>query len=365
MSKQSRNLGIDTLRIISMIGVVFLHILGHGGILTSSLSPATFSIVWFFELLAYPAVNCFVLISGYIGYRGDKVFPKIKNILSLLFTVLFYSISITAIFLLCGPKPLGLKELIQGFLPTTMGSYWFFTAYFGLFLLSPLLNVWVSNSTLKQDLLFLIVLLLFSTVSILRDTFTLGNGYSVIWLVFMYLLGAMIKKHEFNKLFSKKIWCIVALSAFAVTWLSKMVLHFSNISFLQSHNSVLIRYTSPTIVLMAVGLLCLFANLNCSKEKTISFFASSAFSVYLIHDHFLIRNHLMPHISSIIGGLNFVFFTLSIIGIGLGIFISCILIDKVRICLFRILKIDALCACIEAFVKRVINLVCEKVRNIL
>jgi surface polysaccharide O-acyltransferase-like enzyme len=87
MNKVSRNFGIDLLRFLSMLSVVFLHVLGHGGILKSDLSPANFSMVWFIEILAYPAVNCFVLISGYIGYKEEKIFPKIKNLLTLAFTV--------------------------------------------------------------------------------------------------------------------------------------------------------------------------------------------------------------------------------------------------------------------------------------
>ena len=98
MNKDSRNYGIDLLRIISMLGVVFLHVLGHGGILSLDLSPVNFSMVWFIEILAYPAVNCFVLISGYIGYKEEKIFPKIKNLLNLAFTVAFYSVSSFLIF---------------------------------------------------------------------------------------------------------------------------------------------------------------------------------------------------------------------------------------------------------------------------
>lgn len=100
MNHSSRNYGIDLLRIISMIGVVFLHVLGHGGLLHSYNSPVEFSMVWFFEILSYPAVNCFVLISGYAGYKEDNISPKIKNLFSLLFTVLFYSITIF-LFLSC------------------------------------------------------------------------------------------------------------------------------------------------------------------------------------------------------------------------------------------------------------------------
>ncbi len=81
--KVSRNYGIDILRIVSMVGVVCLHVLSHGGILKLEHSPAAFSAIWFLGILAYPAVNCVVLISGYVGYKDERFFPKIKNLISL------------------------------------------------------------------------------------------------------------------------------------------------------------------------------------------------------------------------------------------------------------------------------------------
>ena len=66
-----------------MLGVVVLHVLGHGGILDSVTTPVDRSVAWFFEILAFPAVNCFVLISGYVGYRGEKYYPRLKNIISI------------------------------------------------------------------------------------------------------------------------------------------------------------------------------------------------------------------------------------------------------------------------------------------
>lgn len=204
MNKVSRNYGIDLLRIISMLGVVFLHVLGHGGILSLDLSPVNFSMVWFIEILAYPAVNCFVLISGYIGYKEEKIFPKIKNLLNLAFTVAFYSVSLFLIFKFFGPETLGLKELVKSFFPIILKNYWFFTAYVGLFLLSPMLNLLVYKSNFKHAFVYLVVFSLFSIISTVYDSFSFIGGYSVIWFVLIYLLGAIIKKYNFSKLFSKK-----------------------------------------------------------------------------------------------------------------------------------------------------------------
>lgn len=361
----SRNYGVDLLRIVSMVGVVFLHILGHGGLLSISQSLDKFSTVWFFEILAFPAVNCFMLVSGYVGYKGENVTPKIKNILFLWFTVLFYSITIFFLFLLFGAEQLGINQLIKTFMPTITGSYWFFTAYFGLFLLSPVLNLFVHKSNLKQAFVFLLVLSLFSVVSLTCDTFSLLDGYSIIWFVFVYLTGAVVKKYDLDKVVSKKIWLIIVLSAFVITWLSKVVLFFSDVPFLHNNSGIFVNYISPTIIIMAIGLLCLFSNIKIPSScyKPISFVATSAFSVYLIHDNVLVRKHLITKVYTLVGSFNPVLLALSIIGIVLAIFVFCILVDKIRIWLFNIFKINKVSEYIESIIKSKVDSAYKKIKN--
>lgn len=48
--KDERNYGIDLLRVISMIFVLILHCLGHGGILyNTELNSPQYKFVWFIE----------------------------------------------------------------------------------------------------------------------------------------------------------------------------------------------------------------------------------------------------------------------------------------------------------------------------
>lgn len=359
MGTSSRNYSIDLLRICSMLGVVLLHVLSHGGFITSALSPAKFSIIWFLEILAFPAVNCFVLISGYVGYKNEKFVPKIKNIISLWFTVLFYSVIIFVVFKIFGPEPLGATELLKSFMPTIMDKYWFFTAYFGLFLLSPILNFFVYKSNLRQVFIFFIVFSLFILISLIRDVFSMSGGYSVMWLVFMYLIGAIIKKYNFSQLFSKKIWLIIILSSFLVTYFSKIILYFTNISFLKSHSGELVSYVSPTIVLMSIGLLCLLVKTKCPTvlNKWISLFSSSAFSVYLIHDNPYVRKYIISHIYDLINSFNVMLLVLLIFCLVIIIFVSCTLIDKIRIWLFNIFKINKFAELIENFIKTKISII--------
>lgn len=367
MNKTYRNYGIDLLRIVSMIGVVFLHVLGHGGLLYSYNSPVEFSMVWFLEILAYPAVNCFVLISGYIGYKEEKIFPKIKNLLTLTFTVAFYSVSLFLIFKFFGPETLGPKKLVKSFFPIILQNYWFFTAYVGLFLLSPLLNLLVYKSNFKHAFVYLIVFSLFIIISTVYDSFSILGGYSVIWFVFIYLIGAIIRKYNLSDLFSKKIWLVILLFAFIITWISKIALHFSNIQFIASHSGILVNYVSPTIVLMSIALLCLSSKTYCRSRSSsiISFFATSAFSVYLIHDNTFVREYVISKIHGFIGDFSFVLLTLSIIGCVVVIFLTCILIDKIRILIFKLIKIDWLSERIEKLIRKLLNTVYIRFENAL
>ncbi|MBQ6946801.1 MAG: acyltransferase, partial [Clostridia bacterium] len=66
-----RNEGIDLLRIISMFMVVLLHVLGVGGLLKAANdAPIGYEALRVLQIGATCAVNCYGLISGYVGYKG-------------------------------------------------------------------------------------------------------------------------------------------------------------------------------------------------------------------------------------------------------------------------------------------------------
>ena len=75
--KHEINYGIEWLRILSMYMVAVLHTLGQGGILGSfKQGDLSFSIAWFLETAAFGAVDCFALISGYVGYHSHFRYKK-------------------------------------------------------------------------------------------------------------------------------------------------------------------------------------------------------------------------------------------------------------------------------------------------
>lgn len=354
-----RNYGIDLLRIVSILGVVFLHVLGHGGILAATKNETQFATAWFLEILAYPAVNCFVLISGYFGFREDRIFPRLKNIISLLFTVFFYSILIYFAVKRFRPDLIGEAEAIKAFRPVSREQYWFFTAYFGMFLLSPVLNAFVQKSDKKGALIMLFTLFFMSIFTLKSDAFSFSQGYTVIWFVLIYLAGAIFKKFDLTNLFSGKIWVMIGFVALLVTWTFKTVLP-ADLLFAGKNRDIFVSYTSPTVVLMSLCWLSAFSKINCNKffASVINFFAPSVFSVYLIHDNANIRKWLITDTFRPVCERGSIFIILLVFGSALAIFISCILIDKIRFLLFRVVKIEKLSEKLESLLKTIINLAC-------
>lgn len=203
---------------------------------------------------------------------------------------------------------------------------------------------------------------LLSGLSLLKDSFSLLEGYSVIWFVLLYTLGAIIKKYDLTEIFSGKICILVITAAFFITWLSKTILHFAPISVLQKFDDVFVSYTSPTIVLMAVGLLCLFSKISFQNPPVslIAFFSSSAFSVYLIHDNTFVRKYLISTLSGFASQYSTAALALFIIGAVLGVFLSCVLIDKIRIALFNMCRADKIAENMESAIKKTIQWMYER-----
>lgn len=362
MVKSSPNYGIDMLRIIAMLGVVVLHVLGHGGILNSVTTPVDRSVAWFFEILAYPAVNCFVLISGYVGYRGEKYYPRLKNIISIFLTVLFYSVSICLIFKFFFLTPVNKIDLLNSFIPMTSKQYWFFSAYFGMFLLSPFLNMIVHRSSKKQTFIFLLFITLASCCSIHYNPFSLSGGYGLCWLILLYCLGAVMKKYDLPALLSAGKWAIMAFLSFMAIWLIKIYTFYMRESFLKMIFESVVSYVSPLMLLAAVGWVSSFSKISYKKinPKVMAFFSTSAFSVYLIHINPYPAKYLLPKLNDFVVRNNVGTFILSIICEALIIFLVCILIDKVRILLFKLVKADKFSEKAEKIVKNAVNKAYEK-----
>ena len=325
-----------------MLMVVILHILGAGGVLNAgTILSGQYETAYFLEIAAYCAVNCYALISGYVGVSAKY---KYSNIAILWLRVIFYTVLITALFAVVFPESVSKGLVIRAFFPVTCGTYWYFTAYVVLFLFIPFLNLALKNLTKKQlkillsIIFFVICVWNTGTVTVLGDTFKINAGYSAWWLIILYLFGGYIRLYGMKNQMSKWKWLAGYGMAVFLTWLFKFGIEkFTDFSM----GNMLMSYTSFTIVLAAICLLKYFSEVHIPERarSVIKFVAPLSFSVYIIHSQPLIWEYLIKNRFSEYIKLAAWKIPLTVIATAIIIFIVCILADYIREVIFRIFKI--------------------------
>lgn len=284
-----RNHGIELLRIFAMLLAAVLHILKKGGVITASEGNlAAYSTVWLLEAAAYCAVNCYALISGYVGYSDRPKPLRLARCIELWLQVVFYSVIITTVYCIAGVGSVGVSNFADAFLPVTSKQYWYFTAYIGMFFFIPLLNALVRRLN-RRALVSLCIMLI--AVFSLYDTFAsfwkkdplaLVGGHSPLWLGVLYIFGAAMKKLRVPESMSSKKALLIYASAAVFTALFKItgdrLLRFVP-------GSLFVRDTSPTVLLCAAALSVAFARFKPGRKLTefAVLFAPAAFGVYLLH----------------------------------------------------------------------------------
>lgn len=328
--------------------IVTLHVLGHGANIWEMESGSLRgSILWLFETVALCSVNCFILISGFVGFSSRY---KYSNLISLWFQVLFYSVSFTLIAKIVNPENVSNGDIVKAFFPVLGSQYWFFTSYFLLFLFIPILNKAVECvGKVKMGAALILIVFFVSVFGVVRNTivggdvFYVNDGYSPWWLIILYLIGAYIKKHRAFANIRKRWLICVFIASTVLTWSSKVLDQWVELPLFgeATYSDFFVNYTSVTVLISSVCLLLLFSRLTIRNIlcRIIAFFTPLCFGVYLIHDNVFIRN-------SIVSGRFYFFNTiaipkmlLAIVVSVIGVFLVCSLIDYIRFWLFKLLKV--------------------------
>ena len=356
--KKERNYGIDALRTVAMLMVVTLHVLGFGGVLTHT-KDLTFGaeLLWSIKILCYSAVNIYAIISGFVGYRSSH---KGRNLIYLCLQLFFFSAILTGIdtaVLLSQGAPISASAIFHNLFPS-IKMHWYFSAYFCLFFFMPILDKiidTVPQKTLK--ICALVCFLVFCCISPFSDQVTsLRGGYSVFWLILMYTLGAYISKYDPLKKRSP-LFCFLGFAVCSVlTVIIRIAIMLYNNNFASEPKGfeLLVTYISPTVTLAAVFIVCAFAKLNIKgkiSKKIIAFLCPLSFGVYLLHCHPIVAEKLQGAFEWV-GRENPFLALLLTLGISLAIFSACMLIDWLRLLLFKVMKIKKLSEFLENLIKK-------------
>lgn len=340
---KKRNTGINLFKLFSMFMIALLHVLGMGGITGAAAGTSSYYPVYLMQNAAFCAVNCYALVSGYL-MLGKKIKPS--RITELWFEVFFYSVSISAIMMIVYRDLFSARNIVYAVTPIISNQYWYMTSYFMMYLFVPMMNKFADAANKKVFTATIVVILVLTTGSLMikQDGFRLNDGYSPIWLMIMYLVGAYMKK--FNVGAKMKKW--LALLLYVISSLCSFILYvFSKklLKIMLGNDISYLSYTSPFVVLSAIFLFIFFSKLKFGKktEKLINYITPAALGVYLIHTHPLVFNKLMKDIAMPLVNHGTAAMIFGSIAMALAVFIICIVIDLLRIQLFKLIRVNALC----------------------
>lgn len=354
MSSKKRNSNFELLRIIAMFLIIFHHSVVHG-LLNNNTSiggwiPVS-NRVWLTTFTGQMvatfgkvAVGIFVMISGYFlvtsSIDGKKTF---KKVFFLIVQVYFYSIIIYFVAVhFKWINPQNTVVLQQAFLPLFYNSCWFVSEYILLYLVYPYINVALHNITRQQYRnLIIIIAITFTLVPTLVPNFGSYGWYGQLAVfILYYIIGGYIR------LYGMKHECLLGtFLTIAGAVLMAAVIFYYDYMGATTHNQQFYHNSfiniagqfSPAIVLMATGIILLFKNINLGQNRVINTIASTTFGIYLIHDNPIMEKMIwlkwfkMP--SLLIPNVKHFLITIAIVCP--LIFITCSLIDYIRIKIFN------------------------------
>ena len=292
--KSERNMGVELFRIVSMMMVVCLHLLGHGGVLSSTafLSPS-YQLAAFFQVFTYCAVNCYALISGFANVKTEFKFRRF--VLLWLETVFLLTLANTVAYFFIPSLTVKPSWWISGLFPLRKRELWYFCAYFFMYPLLPILNKGLLSLKRWQHIWIIVLLQVPTWFRVMehKDNYVMSGGYSAIWLICLYVIGAYFRIYgapKWAKWFVTLPVCF--LSALGV-WLAKILPErqlrsglITKDSPVYENREELLSYVSPLVVIMSVMLLLFFMQLRIKRripKVLISHFGRATWGVFVLH----------------------------------------------------------------------------------
>ena len=358
-----RNYGLDILKILSMIYVVILHTVGMGGIIQNSSGLIRLVAIGLF-FISSVAVNNFTIVSGYLSYTDIPKPLNRKRLIELWFQAFFYGVMITTICFLLFPGNLSTTDFFISGFPLFSDEYWYFTSYFLVSLLSPFINSAIRNqseTSLRKT--FLVLVFFFSFFLVFSNSKSVVQSYTFIWILLIYIMGAIMSKAHIAEKISPiaLIGIIVICNIINFSWF----IWIDRIDVLRSSwdGFMFSEYFSPTMLIQSMCYLMLFRRIqiNGRVKYFIRNISQCVFATYLINTHHVFFGQILNGAFVYLTEMNcwtmvsyVLFFSI------LFVAVSCIL-DKGRMLLFRLIRLDKLILVIADCVDKIFTLISKRI----
>jgi len=243
--------------------------------------------------MAYCSVNCYALISGFANVKSGF---KFRRIVYLWLEVVTLNVALTTVMHFLVPTAVVTKDYwLRAFFPLTRRAFWYFCAYFFMFPLLPILNKGLMSLKKYQHIIICFMLLAPTIFRIImnKDNYVLGSGYSALWLICLYVIGAYFRIYGAPKWAKWFVTLPVFFIATYIAWHHKINIEtmyaeklITKDSELYTNRGILISYISPCMVVMAVCLLLFFMQIKIKHKVPkliISNLGKATFGVFILH----------------------------------------------------------------------------------
>lgn len=280
---KQRQVSIELLRIVAMLMVLTLHanFMAFGKPTSSSALSADGILRTMLQSFSVCAVNVFVMISGWFGIRAT-----IKGFANFMWQVFYFVGLAYLIFYVVNDTPITFKNALSLF-GLYNGGGWFVASYIGLYIISPVLNSFLSppHYLTHKKSAFYILVAFFAFELLWGNTLSAGfvlSGYSTFSFIGIYLLAGLLKR------INLKVSSLMAFLVFIGCTLLNSVLYIIATRLnLVAITPILFNYINPLVIASSASLLLAFAKMPDIKSnfmrKVILWVGSSCFAAYLLH----------------------------------------------------------------------------------
>ncbi|MBR5171608.1 MAG: acyltransferase family protein [Muribaculaceae bacterium] len=326
-TNRNRHSGMELLRIIAMALVVLTHTdfwaLGSPTAKMCSTDMVRAAYQYYVEFISIICVNCFVFISGWFSIK-----PSVRGFANLVFQILFYNLLIYLICAIAGFAPKGLQGFISHL---NVFVHWFLTAYIALYLLSPILNLFIEHAGKRQAM---VIVGLFVLLDILlgwaHDYLYFMGGYSLLHFMVIYLIARYIKVYGGKFFTLDKKWDATIYLLIALLTPTLLVLSYYVAPAIWRYYSLLFWYNNPLVMIMSVYFCLFFTKLNF-KSRVVNFVAASSFAVYLIHTDTLVNSWcIRDFCRGIFFSHDLLYFSGALLLLIVALFVVAVILDQVR-----------------------------------
>ncbi len=297
---RGRAVYVDLIRTVAMVGVILLHASGRWTVTSQEMNQmnqlefTSWGVVSIYQSFAVMGVPLFLMLTGALLLQPEKndtlgVFFK-KRWARIGLPCLFWGAAYFAWDFLVQNIPFTASAIIQGILNGPYTQIWYVYVLVGLYLLTPILRVFIANADQTIIKYFVILWVLGISIMPLFSLFTTfqlnSNVFTIPGYVGFFVLGTYLSTVKMRRSASAIFIVLgIALTVFS-TYMLAATIGGVEMYFFQ-------QYFSPTIVLASVMVFLLLFTFqppsvqtesNPAKvSKLIKVISENTFGIFFIH----------------------------------------------------------------------------------